>query len=691
MVGAPDVNNGAGGVYVFRRTGTRWHLCAVLTDPQNRPGDDFGWSVAVDGDTALIGAPSTTYFSSGPPGAVYVYVGSGARWRLRARISAPHPSSGDSFGTTVAMAGKQALIGESGYSKVSDAYVYQHSGSHWKLQASLPDPGHAAGTDVPAVTAFSSSLAVLGAPGVDGGSGAVYVYRRMEATWRRSAVLADPGDLGDDFFGSGLALHGPTLMVGSWGAGAVYVYAESGASWQLTSTIHNSIHVGNYGQAVATNGKVAVFSSLDATAVYVLETSGWELSAMLSTPDGRYGPALALGRTTLIAGATPGPDNDVGAGFVYTEQGGRWRRQAVLSDPRGRASAYKGSAVAISGGTAVAGAWGKYDRDGIAFIYARERGRWRQQVTVRDPGHNYFGMFGIAVAASGSTVAIGAPQAGDSDGGQVLLYVRRHGRWDLRARINDPGNYLEDAFGSSVAMAGSTMVVAAQGAGVAYIFAKVGQGWRQQAVLSDPGGGATAAVSDGTVVIGAAGTHDDAGVAYVYARSGDKWHLQSTLTDPRGVPNDEFGTSVAVSGGTVVVGAPGVRNFRGAAYTYARSGPRWLREGTLTITRSADVAGGFGGSVAMTGTGTRTLAIVSGLAVSGLAPAGHLCGKAFEFSRATGKWREAARLADPRCTPYDEFGYALAMSPSTAIIGAPGTDGDTGTAWIRDLREPKPS
>ena len=73
MVGAPDVNNGAGAVYLYRRTGTLWHLAAVLTDPASRPGDDFGWSVAIAGDTALIGAPATTYFTSGPPGVVYVF------------------------------------------------------------------------------------------------------------------------------------------------------------------------------------------------------------------------------------------------------------------------------------------------------------------------------------------------------------------------------------------------------------------------------------------------------------------------------------------------------------------------------------------------------------------------------------------------------------------------------------------
>jgi hypothetical protein len=647
--------------------------------------------VALAGHTALIGAPSTTYFTSGPPGVVYVYAASGARWQLRGRIAAPHPSNSDSFGTTVALAGAAALIGESGYRKVSDAYVYQHSGGHWKLQAALADPRHAAGTNVPAVTAFSSSVAVLGAPGVDSKSGTVSIYQRTGTTWQRQAVLTDPGSLGGDFFGSGVALHGPTLMVGSYGAGAVYIYAKSGGSWHLGSAIHNSIHVGNYGQALATNGKVAFFSSLDSTAVYALSKSGWQFKSWLHTPDGANGPALALGGTTLVAGGATDVNGDVGAGFVYAQQGDRWRRQAVLADPRGRPGGYKGSAVAVSGGTAVAGAWGTYDQEGTAFIYARVHGSWRQQVRLRDPGRHYFDKFGMSVAVSRAIVAIGAPQAGGSDGGQVLLYVKRHGRWDLHATISDPGNYLEDAFGSSVAIAGSTMVVTAEGAGVAYVFVKAGTRWRKQAVLRDPGRGAdlfgaTAAVSDGTVIIGAAGALDDAGVAYVYSRSDDGWHLQDTLTDPRDAANDEFGISVAVSGKMAVIGAPGVRDFSGAAYTYARSGAQWRRQAALTIARRADVAGGFGGSVAIAGTGASTVAVISGQAVSGLATAGHRCGSAFEFVRPVRKWREFGRVADPKCTPFDEFGDALAISGRTAIIGAPGTDGNAGTAWLRALR-----
>jgi hypothetical protein len=226
------------------------------------------------------------------------------------------------------------------------------------------------------------------------------------------------------------------------------------------------------------------------------------------------------------------------------------------------------------------------------------------------------------------------------------------------------------------------------------VYVRSGTHWHEQAALNSPPGladnlGEAVALSGGTMVAGANGANDDAGAAFIYARSGERWHLQAVLPDPVGAPNDGFGTSVALSGATALIGAPGVRDYDGTAYVYGRSGNKWHRQATITISRRADVAGGFGGAVAMSGTGRDTIALISGLSVSGLTTASRQCGSAFEFTRPAGRWGEQARVADPKCTSYDEFGYAVAVSGATGLIGAPGTDDNAGMAWIRVLDKPR--
>jgi hypothetical protein len=109
----------------------------------------------------------------------------------------------------------------------------------------------------------------------------------------------------------------------------------------------------------------------------------------------------------------------------------------------------------------------------------------------------------------------------------------------------------------------------------------------------------------------------------------------------------------------------------------------------LSIPRSGDVSGGSGGAVAVTGTGPGTVALISGLSVSGLAKERSQCGSAFEFSRRGGRWHERARVADPKCSSYDEFGFALATSGATALIGAPGADDNAGAAYLLTLLPPQ--
>jgi hypothetical protein len=158
------------------------------------------------------------------------------------------------------------------------------------------------------------------------------------------------------------------------------------------------------------------------------------------------------------------------------------------------------------------------------------------------------------------------------------VFVRSAGKWSQQADLTASDAAAEDRFGRSVAISGSTAVVGGPGTsfnrGAAYVFAHNTTGWSQQAkltpeeVLSEHFG-ASVAVDGSTAVVGAPFKHLGTGAAYVFVRSAGKWSQQAELTALGGAAGDRFGSSVAISGSTAVLGAPLRHSGTGAAYVFA--------------------------------------------------------------------------------------------------------------------------
>jgi hypothetical protein len=144
----------------------------------------------------------------------------------------------------------------------------------------------------------------------------------------------------------------------------------------------------------------------------------------------------------------------------------------------------------------------------------------------------------------------------------------------------------------------------ARSAGRAYVFTESATGWRQTAVLkaSDTAAkenfGESVAASGGTIVVGARGHDDGAGRAYVFTRAVTGWRQTAELKGADTGAKDNFGESVAVSGSTIVVGAYGHARPAGRAYVFTRAATSWRQTAEL---KGADTAGkdNFGGSVAV--------------------------------------------------------------------------------------------
>jgi hypothetical protein len=380
LVGAPGYPSGAhtGAAYVFVRSGGVWKLQKKLVAPDGGAGDDFGLSVAISGNTALVGASSHNIAGLGRAGAAYVFVRSSGVWKLQEELTYDVPSPGDFFGDSVALNGDTALVGVPGMdwfagTDAGAACVYIRSGGKWYLQQALVGYDAAPSDDFGASVALSTDTAVVGAPWHDTGgksdAGAAYVFVRSAGVWTRQPPDLHAGDAAvQDELGFSVALSGNTAVIGaprrdSGGkadAGAAYVFFRSSGAWsqqaQLTADDGNAQDEAGYSVDV-TGGRALLGSPGNSGgsifhngATYDFARSGvtWaqqrKLTAADNAEDAHFGSSVGLSGETALLGA---PDRGSAGGTSYGA--------AYVFQPKptiiklAPASGKRGSVVTISG------------------------------------------------------------------------------------------------------------------------------------------------------------------------------------------------------------------------------------------------------------------------------------------------------------------------------------------------------
>jgi hypothetical protein len=261
---------------------------------------------------------------------------------------------------------------------------------------------------------------------------------------------------------------------------------------------------------------------------------------------------------------------------------------------------YFGWRVALSGSTAVVGAPGS-GGTGVVYVFVRAGSTWSEQARLTASDGAAGDRFGGSVAISGDTVVVGAA-CKDSHRGAAYVFVRSGTTWSQQARLSQPRPQVDDDFGDGgVAVSGSKAVVAAVGRnnqkGATWVFHRSSSTltWHRVVELTPsavaPGDrfGASVALSNGSAVVGADGTSSETGVAYVFVRTDSGWPQQADLTAQDGAPGDHFGTSVALSHSTALIGSPGRTSRIGAAYAFLRSDTTWTQQGPPLTTLSKGV------------------------------------------------------------------------------------------------------
>ncbi|MFG0257415.1 MAG: FG-GAP repeat protein [Phycisphaerales bacterium JB043] len=345
LVGAnsdDDVAINTGSVYVYTtQDGVTWEQEAKLTASDARQLDQFGMSVALVGDVAIVGAPSDDDDAMSNEGSVYVFRRVGDSWIQETKLHGSASHKRNQFGFDVAYAGGTLLIGApleyGGADQSGAAYVFTHNGIAWVEEARLvaPDPDVMASFGFDVALSSDGGTAIIGAHMHDGSTGvnqgASYVFVRDNGLWVQQAKLT-PGDIAeDDRFGFPVALQGDTAFVGShmdddlgYNSGSVYVYERVGEEWVESQKIVASDGglAGFFGRTIAVRGDALLIGALsDSGSAYVFRKTinGWVEKAKLVSFDRTFGYSMAVWGNTIVAGANRGGgSSSEGSAYVMT-------------------------------------------------------------------------------------------------------------------------------------------------------------------------------------------------------------------------------------------------------------------------------------------------------------------------------------------------------------------------------------
>ena len=668
--------------------------------PKGGPGDVFGYSVSISGDTVVVGG----FYDNGTySGSVYIFdrdQGGPDNWGQVKKITTPGVDPFDYFGYSVSISGDTVVVGAyaddaNGFTSGSAYIFYRDQGGpdNWGAVKKIIASDGAGEDRFGYSVSISGDTVVIGAYGDnDNGirSGSAYIFYRDQGwpdNWGQVKKITASDGAADDFFSNSVSISGDTVVVGAPNdddngtySGSAYIFDRDQGG------------IDNWGQVQK-----------------IVASDGAERN--------EFGYSVSISGDTVVVGAPFDDDNGLNSGSAYVfyrDQGGAdtWGQVTKITASDGTAPDEFGRSVSINGDTVVVGAFRDDDNgigSGSAYIFYRDQGgtgTWGQVTKITASDGTADDRFGYSVSISGDTVLVGAYYDNDdgTNSGSAYVFYRDQGstdNWGQVTKINPSDGAEQDYFGYSVSVSADTVVVGAYrdddngiDSGSAYIYYRDQGGienWGQVKKITAADGlagdefGRSVSISADTVVVGAFRNDDyglESGAAYIFDRDRgglDNWGQVKKIIASDPAAYGQIGLSVSISSNTVVVGA----NSSGYIFDRDRGGPdNWGQVKKITASDGA-AYDRFGESVSISGD-----TVVVGRRFD--TDNGSFSGSAYIFDRdqdGIDNWGQVKKINASDGAAYDQFGYSVSISADTLVVGAPDDDDNAsgyGSAYIFD-------
>jgi hypothetical protein len=364
------------------------------------------------------------------------------------KLKAASPGSLEEFGVSVSLDGNLAVVGmpdTAGSQGMVFTYARQSSGT-WTIQGGALQPSPAAtslfGTDV----AVSGQRLLVGATADGINTGAAYIFDLVNGAWVQQAKFLGQGS--PDQFGNAVALDGDRAIVGAWRRsgnprqGLAYIYERNAdGSWPTTGiTLQGAAGGANdqFGACLSLSGDRAVVGGARQSAfVFARQTNGtWMFEQALTATGGQTTDQFALTAVSIagdrvLVGAPQDSDLGTAAGAVYVferQAGGTWMQMAKLHAPPPNAGANEqfGTSVAQSGDHVLVGAIGALKSAGTAYVFVHNAdGSWTTGAELQSTATDLVSgrVYGNDVSLSGDFALIGAylDKVGSVDSGAAYV------------------------------------------------------------------------------------------------------------------------------------------------------------------------------------------------------------------------------------------------------------------------------
>ncbi|MEO5916776.1 MAG: Ig-like domain-containing protein [Luteolibacter sp.] len=488
---------------------------------------------------------------------------------------------------------------------------------------------------------------------------------------------------------------GDSLVIQLQDSHAVYpVYVDPLITRVTAKLVPINLGDGNagdyFGNAISTDGQTLVVGAMQDNeargSVYIFTRSAgeWIFKSKLNPSDtasrSKFGTSVAFQGNILVVGS-PG-DGYSSAGYIYEKAAGEWTLSAKVSPPPGLEGVSIGCSVAVDDGVVMVGADGYTGGSpavigkGYVYVFEKVAGVWTLQLRLEDPAGTTNDEYGAAIAIKSGYAYIGKP---GKKAGEVMIYKKGGSSWTYVTRVY--GVSKGDRFGESLATDGSALAVGAPfdntavgaDAGSVTVFRKSAEVWTSEATLTATDAvshdyfGSSVAIQGNRLLIGALLGYNSYGCAYIFEKT-TKWSQKTRLIPYNTSPDGRSGHCVALVGNTVLVGAyqsdTYAHWYAGIVNEYRLKSGVWKNTDLITAGDSGFYMN-FGSALDMDGQ-----RIVVGVPRDS-SPYGESTGSVYVFLKINGEWQIETVLMDDSPTTVEYFGSAVDIEGGCLMVGNP--------------------